>query len=177
MAMRSQGLSVSLSSRGVREVVKMMSAFPKDVQRRVIRSAVRGAANPIWKTARQIVPTESGSLKKSYGVKRGKDMSQKEKRQQKERRKSGIETVFVGARQGFQRFWPNSAGNLRMRNPVYYAHLVEKGTKFMTGSYPLTRGSQRTGEIRARFIKEARKGIEREAKKSHKKQRAKRLGK
>lgn len=96
---------------GVEDVEKALAKLGKKVASKVVKTAVRKGSKLILKSARALVPVETGALKKSLGIKR------------KIYRRSGVMVDIVGPRKGFEKTGPDG----KTRNPVNYAHLVEFG--------------------------------------------------
>ena len=57
---------------GIEELLKNLQTLPEKIQKRVMIGAVRAAAKPIVKEAKNLVPVEHGALKRSIGVTRFK---------------------------------------------------------------------------------------------------------
>jgi len=53
---------------GMEEILKKLKVLPGKVQKNVLNGAIRASSKPIIKEARRLVPTDSGTLKKSIGV-------------------------------------------------------------------------------------------------------------
>lgn len=106
---------------GDEELQKRLNALPDKVIRRIVPRASELATDSVLADARRRAPEETGLLKESLGKK------------QKLYRRSGTFVTVVGPRMGFKRivkvFDREGRSKPRYRNPVNYAHLVEKGTK------------------------------------------------
>ena len=50
------------------DVLKKLKALPEKIQKNVMVGAIRASAKPIVKEAKRLVPSESGTLKKSIAV-------------------------------------------------------------------------------------------------------------
>ena len=55
---------------GMEEILKKLKKLPERVQKNVLTGAIRASAKPIVKEAKRLVPTDSGTLKKSIGVRK-----------------------------------------------------------------------------------------------------------
>ena len=55
---------------GLDDVLKKLKALPERVQKNVVTGAIRAGAKPIVKEARALVPKDTGTLKKSIGIKK-----------------------------------------------------------------------------------------------------------
>lgn len=130
---------------GAKQLHKNLEDLGSTKARAVVRRSLQSASSPPLKKAKQLVPKETGLLKKSLGKK------------PKTYRSSGTSMVIIGARVGFHD--PTTG-----RNPVKYAHLVELGTvhsaaqPFMRPALAYTKDES----IRI-FQSRASAGIEREA--------------
>ncbi len=104
-------ITTGLKIEGVEDVEKALLAIGVKVAQKVVKTAVRKGSKIILKKARDLVPVDTGALKKSLGIKR------------KIYRRSGVMVDIVGPRKGFEKTGPDG----KTRNPVNYAHLVEMG--------------------------------------------------
>lgn len=101
---------MSITIVGDKRLIRMLEQLPNKVFRKGLLSAGRKAMKPVIAIARARAPVDSGTLKKSIGIK------------VKVYRQTGTAAFVVGARKGFG---TTIAG--RPRDPYYYAHLVELG--------------------------------------------------
>lgn len=156
-----------------REVRRALERLPARLQRRAIRATLRKAARKWLQRAKRLAPVESGTLRKSLGIKVKSD------------RRRGLGYAVVGPRRGQKR--PVDG---RMVDPARYAHLVEfgaaphvirprdggglsigedvvpfvhhpgtKGTRFLTRAY-----EQAKGEVLRKFQDEIGTEVKRAAK-------------
>jgi HK97 gp10 family phage protein len=106
-------MSFGIKVTGLAETIKAMKALPEKTSRKVLPPAVRAAARPVTLAARANLSrnksVETGLLKKSLGV--------------IVRRYKNVTWAGIGPRTGFKKVIDGKA-----RNPVRYAHFVEKGT-------------------------------------------------
>lgn len=106
---------------GDEELQKRLNALDDKVIRRIVPKASKQATSSVLRTAKTLAPKESGLLIRSLGQK------------QKLYRRSGVFVTIVGPRTGFKQQVEveDRFGNVKkiFRNPVKYAHLVEKGTR------------------------------------------------
>ena len=129
----------------------MFRVLPERTQRKVLRPAVRAAAKPVVKAARQKVPKKTGALRKSLGT--------------KVKTYTGSQSVvaIVGPRTGFRTVDDNGRAN----DPARYGHLVELGTKNNAPQPFLRNGFESAkGQSLEMFNARAARGIETEAKKA-----------
>lgn len=100
-------------------IIKALGQLAKDsTRRKILRPAISEAASAMVKTARSLVPIETGELKKSIGQ---KVVTVK---------RSGTIIGVVGPRRGFKRAVVRMSRYkpAYFNNPVRYAHLIEFGT-------------------------------------------------
>lgn len=107
--MRNQGFTGGVKIEGLELCLKNLHQLGTTKAKAVNRRALVSASTIPLKTAKTLVPKDTGQLKKSLGKK------------QKTYRSTGTTWVGIGARPGFKD--PQTG-----RNPVRYAHLVELGT-------------------------------------------------
>lgn len=55
---------------GMDEILKKLKILPERVQKNVLVGAVRASAKPMIKEAKSLVPKDSGTLKKSIGIRK-----------------------------------------------------------------------------------------------------------
>lgn len=108
---------VKTSMHGIEEMTRNLEKLGTRVALRGPNAAVRAGGTVIVKEMRRRAPKDTGSLKKSLGQK------------VKTYRRSKAVASIIGAR---SKRYETAKGN---RNPAYYAHLVELGTKG-TGTHP-----------------------------------------
>ncbi len=111
----------SLTFEGGKELEKALGTLGVKVQRKVLKSTIRDAAKPMWKTARAKVARLTGLLAISLGI---KTIAYK---------RGGTVASVIGARASFkgkkaQSIREGSSRAARAK-PSKYAHLVEFGTK------------------------------------------------
>ena len=104
------GITIEIDKKEAKRLDKKFKTLPAAVVRRINRRASSQAITPVLKSAKAKVPKRKGLLKKSLG------------RKQKSYPRNDVVYSMVGPRKGFK----DEEGN----NPVNYAHLVEKGTKY-----------------------------------------------
>lgn len=119
---------------GGKELARLLHQVGKKESKKIIRKAIRMAAKPMIKTARQLVPRETGLLRASLGV------------NVKAYRRGGTITAVIGPRLDFKsklassqrrakltrkgvKVFSVAVGNTGNRIPANYAHLVEYGTQ------------------------------------------------
>ena len=102
---------------GDKEMLRRLNRLSGAKVRAVARPAVRFAMTPINKAAKAKVPRDSNALQKSLGFKAVPAKNVKNK---------GDVVGGIRPRKGFAR-----QVNGRTRDPRFYAHLVERGTKNM----------------------------------------------
>ncbi len=124
-------LGVAIS--GDKALINALFALPDKVFRRGVVIASRRAMKPVIEEAKAKAPRESGALSTSVGVR------------VKSYKKTGTVVTVVGPRQGYAKTFNN-----KLRNPFYYAHLVEKGHKVVKPGSLKIRFSSHRGFIRAK---------------------------
>jgi len=55
---------------GLDEVLRKLNKLPERIQKNIVTGAIRAGAKPIVKEARALVPKDTGTLKKSIGIKK-----------------------------------------------------------------------------------------------------------
>jgi HK97 gp10 family phage protein len=94
---------VNVRVEGAREIERAMRELGEQASNRILRSALNRGANPVVKRAKELVPVETGELRRAIG-----------KRLRRARRGSGKQTAVVGVERPTSR----------------RAHFVEFGTAF-----------------------------------------------
>ena len=94
-------MSLTFKVEGLDALDRAVRKLPKNVQKRVLKGALRAGGRVIAKDAKQRVPKKSGELKKSISVQAGKNQQ------------DGA-TVFVAT-----------------RPKAFYSHMIEFGTSKM----------------------------------------------
>ena len=112
---------------GQYELMEKLKLLPDKVFKRGLLQAGKKSLKPVVAAAKAAAPVESGQLRASIGVK------------VKVYKRDGNVAFVVGPRSGFAITYQG-----RPRDPVYYAHIIEKGRKQVAaGSLKLRRGSGR----------------------------------
>lgn len=62
---------------GMDAILKKLKILPERVQKNVLVGAVRASAKPMIKEAKSLVPVESGTLKKSIGIRKRRSKDKK----------------------------------------------------------------------------------------------------
>lgn len=108
---------------GLDGVLKALGSLDKRLRKKGVRKMAMEGGKLVLRRAKQLVPRETGLLKKSLG------------RKVKAYPKSGIAVAIVGPRneakfrQQVTRTKGRRASRTLIANPVRYAHLVEGGTQ------------------------------------------------
>jgi HK97 gp10 family phage protein len=89
----------------LREVLRNLDSLPANIERNIVRGALRASAKPIMQAAQQNVPVKYGDLRESIRISSMVD------------RQSGEVVVSV------------RAGRSQKKGDPFYAHMVEFGTK------------------------------------------------
>lgn len=123
------GFRIQAKVNGLDDVMKTLAKLKQSTRTKILRKAVTQGAKPILKDARSKAPVESGLLKKSLGTKI-------------KTYPSGVVVAVIGPRmefktdpktskrkQVYKRTGKAKLKRFERRQPAYYAHLVEKGTK------------------------------------------------
>mgnify|MGYP006935485075 CR=1 FL=1 len=114
------GVSVHMDLTGDKKLIAALNSLGGTQLNKIVRAAETKAMRPMAKSAKANAPVETGTLKKSIGVKT------------KTYRRSGTVVTVVGPRIGFEREvtveTPTGERIREVRNPSKYAHLVEFGT-------------------------------------------------
>ncbi len=99
------------------DLLKALKQFPQNIQKNVIKGAVRAGCKPIVQEAKKNVPKETGNLKKSIGVvaRRSKD-------------KSKIKFAVTPRRHKKLPKIPYKELKKKGKLGGYYAHMIEFGT-------------------------------------------------
>lgn len=131
-------VQIQTEIKGLRELVKDVNVLKQGFAKSTLRTALRGAARPVLKLAKEKVPVRTGNLRRSLGTK----VSVK---------RSGFGTAAIAARRG---------GRYR---GGYYGGLVELGTS-RTPARPYLRPAideaERSGDVQNAFIEAINKTIQ-----------------
>ena len=112
---------------GLDEVLRKLKKLPERVQKNVITGAIRAGAKPIVREAKALVPTKTGTLKKSIGI---------------VKRKSKDKNII------------HFSVAPRVKKGGFYAHFVEFGT-VKTSAHPFMRPAfEKKGEESIDFVRE-----------------------
>lgn len=105
---------------GAKEVLAAIGGLADKLKKKLLKKAVGEAGRLVLKRAKQLVPRDSGLLKKSLG------------RKVKVYRNTGTAVAIVGPRKGFRQPVTRAKGRWKPRtetaDPIKYAHLIEQGT-------------------------------------------------
>lgn len=145
-------MSASLSIRGNRELGIALERLPKRVYSRIMRPAVNAALTPVNSAAKRKAPKETGALRASLGKK------------VKQYPQNGTTWGAVGPRDDPKFHRPDPVRRGRVRRPIFYAHIVEGGTR-TRAAQPFLRPAldeQEDAALAILYTKVAA-GIEREA--------------
>ena len=104
-----QQVHVDISVFGDKQLQRALKALPINVEKKVVRQALRKAAKPVLDTAKSLVPVKTGALKKSLKLR----ALRKQKRGQ-----FGVQ-VMTGTREQL---------GIAADDPYYYPMAVEVGT-------------------------------------------------
>ena len=134
---------------GDKALARLLQALPEKVMKNVVKGAVRTGGALIRKEARNRVPTRTGLLKKSLGVK-----------VMRVRPGQTHITAIVGPRSGFSQ----TTEEFGFVKPANYAHLVELGTA-TTPARPFMRSGIVAAQPTIVSVMKAKlgKGIEKQA--------------
>lgn len=138
---------------GMQEAINSLNGVAEKLQKKLAKKAVGEANKHLLRRAKQLVPRDTGLLKKSLG------------RKVKVERNSGVVVGVVGPRAGFGRQVTRVAGRKNPKteyaDPLKYAHRVELGTR-RAGAKPFLRpaldGQQQV--IREAVADVIRRGLE-----------------
>ena len=114
---------------GLDEVLRKLKKLPERIQKNVVVGAVRAGTKPIVKEAKALVPTNTGTLKKSIGA---------------TKRRSKNKNII------------HFSITPRVKKGGWYAHFVEFGT-YAKLDHPMKK--QRTGKLGKRREKIVAKGL------------------
>jgi HK97 gp10 family phage protein len=89
----------------LKAVLRNLDALPANIERNIVRGALRASAKPILQAAQQNVPVKSGKLKQSVRISSSFD------------RRAGEVVISI------------KAGRNGSKGDPFYAHMVEFGTK------------------------------------------------
>lgn len=117
------GKRFRLELTGDKELMRKLETLASTTQRAAVRPAANYAFTPVNKTAKQLVPVDTGTLKKAIG-KRAKTYG-----------RSGVVWVGVGARVGDEYEGPDG------QKPWKYLHIVENRTAFLRRSFDQNKGT------------------------------------
>lgn len=138
---------------GDAKLMRRLGGIKEAVKRRILKKAVNDAARPWVKIAKSKAPRQSGLLRKSMGIK------------VRVYRSTGNVVAMVGPRKGFKRevVVRDRRGRKQtvMRDPIRYAHLVEKQVRYLWSTYESDRKAAQdrlNSRIASEIEKEARKG-------------------
>lgn len=123
---------------GMDDIIKKLKILPERVQKNVLTGAIRASTKPIIKEARNLVPKDSGTLKKSIGTKKRRS------------RDKNIIHFSVS---------PQKGG----KNNGWYAHFVEFGTVKQTAQPFMRPAFEKKGDKTIDFTRDyMRKRIDKE---------------
>lgn len=111
-------MNLSMTISGTSDVIRELDSIKESVQRRLIERAARFALRPVVTDARKNIPVNTGTLRRSIGVKKSK------------RSRSGELVLSVGPRPGYA-YEENGV----KRNPFFYGIPVEYGHVTRGGSF------------------------------------------
>ena len=109
--------AVRIRLEGVEPLLARLQALDKGTRNRILRKALRKGAKPVIQAERQLVPKDTGTLKRSIGSK------------SKTYRKGGVVVFIIGPRNTWTFAQKKGAKKLTLYKPGKYAALVDKGTK------------------------------------------------
>lgn len=113
-------MKVQFDLEGVPDLQRAVTELGGKKIKAILRNAVSFSTTPIVSAAKRGAPRDTGQLKLSIGrVVRSYP--------------SGTVVGVVGAAMGFRGHFMNKRGQLVLRNPVKYAHLVEYGHRVVHG--------------------------------------------
>lgn len=115
--------SVTVSLSGDKALMRKFERLKSTTRRSIGRRAVQAGSTPILKAARKLVRRDTKQMRKSLG------------RKVKTYRGSGTSVAIIGPRSGFRAVVPDKHGKPKLREPIYYSHLEEFGTKHSSGSH------------------------------------------
>jgi len=123
----------SSEPKGLKELTKALKKFPDNIQKNVMVGAIRAGAKPIIKRAKELVPVESGLLKKSIRVR-------------KRRVPKGSTEI---------KFSVHAGGEVKsFGTRAYHAHLIEFGTSKMSPKPFMRPAFEQEGENSISYVKE-----------------------
>jgi HK97 gp10 family phage protein len=102
---------------GLKELDQALERLPLQIQKKVLSKAIREAGKPVAKAARALAPQETGLLRRSI------------KSYVKMYKRSGVWVAVIGPTAATAKARKGLTGSKAKRNPKYYGHLVEGGTK------------------------------------------------
>jgi HK97 gp10 family phage protein len=133
---------------GDRQLRRTLARLDDKVQKKLLRQAVQASSKPVVKAARNAAPVETGTLKRSIGVK------------MKIYKRQATAMAIVGPRTGFG-FTDDDGVR---HDPANYGHLVEGGTVYQ-GAQPFVRPAlhNHRGAINAALRNKLSAGIKKAA--------------
>ena len=137
---------IGVDIRGEANMLRVLNSISERHQKRLVRPALRAGGSELSKSIKRHAPVDTGTLKKSIGVKPAKAF----------RKNPNVLYVAVGARRGFERPVVRR-GRAEIARPTKYAHLAEKATRFqergVASAIPMAR---------AKIVANLRRGIARD---------------
>jgi len=155
---------INIAWSGDQELINLLRSLPDRIQHRALVAGLRKAGTLLLRTARSVVRTESGTLKRSLGSNVSNKLGQPVVLTVGPRRGFG-RRVVVG-RKGRMRAMrkKDARRNSRRRIPTQYAHLIEKGHggKHPSKAYPFLRPAmeQNVAGVREILVSEINRQIE-----------------
>lgn len=113
--------------KGLEDVLKKLKKLPEKIQKRVVTGAIRAGSKPIIQEAKNLVPTKTGTLKKSIGV---------VKRRSRDKNITHFSVAPLKKKGG------------------WYAHFVEFGTSKMSAKPFMRPSFEKKGEESIKFVRE-----------------------
>jgi len=158
--MAKAGIGITIDDKRMKKALKSLEG---GMQRRIVRPAAKKAFKSVVKAMKQNAPRETGTLKKSIGLR------------EKTYKRRGVVWVGVGARKIYANITRGKRGRMRAttkkesaagigakrwRGPTHYFHLVEYGTKRFKGKLFATRAFKaQSSTVRRVFVSEVRAGL------------------
>lgn len=161
-------MKIKTKVEGLEDSIAALKAFKYGVRTRLLRKIVTAGSSTLLKASKARAPRLSGLLRKSLG------------RKIKTYSPSGTVLAVIGPRSGFGKnvtFGPKGKKRTRYQDPIYYANLVEYGTKtapakpFMRPAYDESRAAIKglmAQKATEEVAKEAAKAAAKAAKKAAK---------
>ena len=116
---------IKLQMTGLDELLRNLATLGHAIQGRVLRRAVRAAAKPVIQAARARIPSDTGNLKKSIGVRIWTPASKVDRGGALRNVSSGVTMAIIGPRAGFVVTTKDGQKRVATR----YAHIIEGGRK------------------------------------------------